>query len=432
MEPIEPSDEEMFSEASDDEPLIVPATRFIVKTDEGPLEVDPNRGRPKEYHSPSEALATHMELLQWLQTDAAIDHVSILHKRNWKLNDEEMGELYNGYDPDKDDSLAAGYVALMRSVVNHNNTMYVSGEMVRTLQGLIQDFGEEPFHPEDVPDSAGVVLFEEKIQSDPAIWEPDVEEGDSELLVQNLSPYLTLRGFAYRVVGSGSTMTIKMPSSDPKLPDVLYSLTLKGEHADDPRDQAFDKNGGIILWPLYDAGDMLVTTGAWERVGEPPVLPMSLIAVPFGPFINIYRESYDYLQMRQIIVTLFRLIWQHIITEGRMDRGERRRVDRVITKYKRVPEDGEHIKIRYLRRIESIDAHPAVRERDEEGGWSLTYRIIVRGHPRQQHYPTLGPAYDDNGDWNPDSHRKIWIDAHIRGPEDGPLVLKHSMDAVIR
>ena len=36
---------------------------------------------------------------------------------------------------------------------------------------------------------------------------------------------------------------------------------------------------------------------------------------------------------------------------------------------------------------------------------------------------TNDPAsLDPHGQWNPDSHRKIWINAHIKGPDGAPLL----------
>jgi len=159
---------------------------------------------------------------------------------------------------------------------------------------------------------------------------------------------------------------------------------------------------------------------------------MPFVAIPFGPRIEGKDEmGTDLFQMRQLVVTLFRLIWQHILVEDdHFPRPEKRRMDRIARKHKRLPDDGTEIKVRHLRRIEG----EAVSERPDEPreGHALTYRIIVRGHPRDQHYAKLGPARNADGSWNPDSHRKIWIAAFIKGPDDAPLVLKHALDAVVR
>jgi len=50
----------------------------------------------------------------------------------------------------------------------------------------------------------------------------------------------------------------------------------------------------------------------------------------------------------------------------------------------------------------------------------LTCQFWVDEHRRYQHYPSLGPAYHDNGEWNRDSHKPILIPGYVKGPEDRP------------
>ena len=60
---------------------------------------------------------------------------------------------------------------------------------------------------------------------------------------------------------------------------------------------------------------------------------------------------------------------------------------------------------------------------NNESGRRLTCQFVVEQHIRQQHYPTLGPAYLDEEKTikNPKSHRAILIPSHIKGPEDAPF-----------
>ena len=53
----------------------------------------------------------------------------------------------------------------------------------------------------------------------------------------------------------------------------------------------------------------------------------------------------------------------------------------------------------------------------------LTCQHLVEQHIRQQHFPTLGPAYldEEKEEWNPQSHRPILIPTYIKGPEDKPF-----------
>lgn len=59
-------------------------------------------------------------------------------------------------------------------------------------------------------------------------------------------------------------------------------------------------------------------------------------------------------------------------------------------------------------------------------GHRLDHLVVVRGHWRNQYYPSLGAATD------PASHRLIWINPHLRGPEDGELIEHHKVTMVSR
>lgn len=384
------------------------------------IVIDEDRPRPVPFHSPSEALQVHCELLDWVDSDEGLTTIGSL-MRSRKRDSYARDEHGNPVTGD-DESVNEGYRSVLWDTVNHNNTMYVSAHMCDQLQALIPAFENEPLWPTDLPDEKGTVLFEAAIKSVMSGRIRDDMEGDDPV-------DYWIKGFAYSRIYNQQVesfrnrlhmvINIQPPPGDP-------------EAEADPRMTAFEEHDGIILWPLFDAGEMFIAEGQWEEHGEPPVLPMVFSALPFGPRIEDWAasEGTDIYQMRQIVVTLFRLIWQHILVEEPIPRAERRRMTRMARKRKRLPDDGEEVKVRHLRRLEH-EQEPTPRDTEPGEGHPLTYRIIVRGHPRDQHYPSLGPARV-NGQWNAESHRRIWISPHIRGPEDAPLVLKHALDAVVR
>jgi hypothetical protein len=386
------------------------------------FEVDPNRNRPKPFHTPSEALETHYDLLDWIDSDHGLDitkKVVLKHRTNYGQDDEG-----NEIPPD-DDAIVEGYRSLLWETVNHNNTMFVSAHMCAQLQAMIPSFEDEPLWVTDLPDVMGTVLFEEPILSrlSASLHAPTGDPDNSPL-------DYWIKGFAYRRV-QNQTAAIERNG-------VFLRINIAPPPSEDPKDDArieqFKANDGIIVWSLFDAGEMLVSTEAWEEHGCPPMLPMPFCAIPFGPRVmdTDERAMTDLFQTRQILVTLFRLVWQYILVEDtEFSRPERRRMERAARKHKRLLDDGEGIKIRHLRRLEILEDREPI-ERDEHEGHTLTYRVVVKGHPRSQHYPSLGPARNGDGSWNEESHRKIWIDAHIRGPEGTPLVLKHNLDVVVR
>jgi len=390
------------------------------------IVVDEDRAQPTPFHSPSEALQTHCDLLDWIDSDdgfALTRDVVLKHKTNYG-----MDEHGNQVDP-RDSGVVEGYRSILWDSVNHNNTMFVSAHMCDQLQALVPTFENEPLWVTDLPDEKGTVLFEAKIRS---VLSAEISAnfpGDDPI-------DYWIKGFAYRLVRN-SVAEVERNGVDMRIHIAGPPLDAR-EHDDyvesDARVAAFAANDGLMVWPLFDAGEMFVGPGQWESHGEPPLLPMPFVAIPFGPKVEMDDSSEmttDIFQMRQLVVTLFRLIWQHILVEdAHFPRSEQRRIDRIARKRKRLPDDGEEIKVRHLRRLEH-EFEPTPRDTEPGESHPLTYRIIVRGHPRDQHYPSLGPARV-NGQWNAESHRKIWISPHIRGPEDAPLVLKHALDAVVR
>jgi len=396
------------------------AEPLILRINGDELVVDPDRQRPVPFHCPSEALQTHLELLDWVDSpdgEEFTGEIVLRHRENTGIDQD--GNVVAASDP----ILAAGYRDILWDTLNHNNTMYVSAHMCDQLQALIPTFEDEPLWPTDLPDEKGIVLFEAAIPSVMSDRLSDEARAAGDSVIN-----YWIKGFVYRRI-HGKTVTVARHGME---------MTIHIEHApsragvlegqDDRRVEAFHQHEGLLVWPLFDAGEMFVVAGQWEDHGEPPVLPMPFCAVPFGP--NVVADTgTDLFQMRQIAVTLFRLIWQHILVEEPLTRPERRRASRLAAK-RHFPLDGEEIKLRHLRRLEG-EGEQTPRDTPEGAGHTLTHRIIVRGHPRDQWYPSLGPARIE-GQWNPASHRRIWIGAHIRGPEHAPLILKHSLDAVVR
>lgn len=123
----------------------------------------------------------------------------------------------------------------------------------------------------------------------------------------------------------------------------------------------------------------------------------------------------DIIFTRKFITTIFRFMWQELlVTEPSV--GLTRAFKR---NAKRITGHDDPLCILKLRR------HSTGGSGDGEGS-RLDYRTIVRGHWRNQWYPSLGASGD------PDSHRLIWIDPHVRGPEDAPWSRKRKATALVR
>jgi hypothetical protein len=123
----------------------------------------------------------------------------------------------------------------------------------------------------------------------------------------------------------------------------------------------------------------------------------------------------DVIFTRKFITTIFRFMWQELLV-AEPSVGLTRAFKR---NAKRITGHDDPLCILKLRR------HSTGGSGDGEGS-RLDYRTIVRGHWRNQWYPSLGASGD------PDSHRLIWIDPHVRGPEDAPWSRKKKATALVR
>ena len=131
--------------------------------------------------------------------------------------------------------------------------------------------------------------------------------------------------------------------------------------------------------------------------------------------------------VRRFMLALWRFCWQRILVPEtyRPSRHETKRALRAGLTL----EDG-YVKVLRLRR--HVEAE--LRGETVDAGDPLAYdhQWIVRGHPRRQWFPSLGPARNDDGSFNIDSHRLIWIEPHLKGNPYAPVVIGHNVTAIVR
>lgn len=122
--------------------------------------------------------------------------------------------------------------------------------------------------------------------------------------------------------------------------------------------------------------------------------------------------------LRKTFLALMRFSWQELIVPRQPTAAELTRQTR--RKFERSTKGNCDINVLYLRRLRhDTDAGGA-------DGRSLTYQFLVRGHWRNQWYPSLGPATEHG------SHRQIWIDPHVKGPAGAPFLAKQKVTALVR
>ncbi|MEU4410748.1 hypothetical protein AB0F88_40110 [Streptosporangium sp. NPDC023963] len=172
--------------------------------------------------------------------------------------------------------------------------------------------------------------------------------------------------------------------------------------------------GGIPgIWITWFSGKSKTFTSAIEAVNPflatamasvPRLLPLSNAQVPFGDdgAYGEAREGAPYNSARRGWLRILKATWllmeQPIasVEDARYDRPARRRLQKQGYEPPRV-------RVITLRRAKSSADHG---ESDRE----YHHQWIVRGHWRQQYYPSRGV------------HRPVWIAPHIKGPEGAPLI----------
>jgi hypothetical protein len=108
--------------------------------------------------------------------------------------------------------------------------------------------------------------------------------------------------------------------------------------------------------------------------------------------------------LQRTILTTWLLMGQNLVSSEPVTapRAARRRIERLDPV---LDPTVRYIDLRHAR------TEPSDRPDDDgKGTREYRHRWIVRGHWRNQYYPSRG------------DHRPIWIDPHLAGPEDKPLL----------
>ena len=154
-----------------------------------------------------------------------------------------------------------------------------------------------------------------------------------------------------------------------------------------------------------------------KSAGIPKLIPAHTAAWGMGIRYDDPRylgpNSTNYVDVRKYVHTLFTMLQQRIASRQiktvprQVYRGAKR-------KFKAAP--SPEIEVVVLRR----SSNPYDKEGDSGDGIDWTHRWMVDGHWRNQWYPGLN------------SHKRIWIAPHVKGPEDKPLWIKDKVYSLER
>jgi hypothetical protein len=315
---------------------------------------------------------------------------------------------------------ANGLINIEWELLNRGETHYVSHAITAAVDAAAREATDEPLFPTDLPCPHGLMVFEY-----PLII-PDLHPITGAVMRELQMPI--------RAIG-WSTQTVQVRNRDTDMldphPGIFYALyTDEGawrslflpsvkEHLPEEWAEYRHVYDGVSthdpMWAIDTSGWAFGTS--WERGGG-----------------ELPREAFeqgkihdDVAHVRRFILAMWRFQWSRILVPQihKPTRAEHRQAVRAGLKL----EDG-YIKVLRLRRHVEMEA----RGEPTPTGDQLAYdhQWMVRGHPRRQWFPSLGPARNPDGSFNVDSHRLVWIEPHTKGNPYARLVVGHSVTAVVR
>lgn len=307
--------------------------------------------------------------------------------------------------------MAHEFVTTERDMLNRAVTHYVSLPIIDLVTNAADLAEPEPLFPTDLPCPSGLAVLETPIIV------PDL---DPEWGTVNARIKMPVRAVGWHSRPVGNKLgDAEVPGvwlifyTDQQSYEDVYLPSVRDAYAASGRGTAGLPERGEIVWPeelLPIEVNPWAFGSGWANAGD------DIRDANVAEGTVVASVAYE----RRWTLSFFRLIWQRILTPTTepWDRAARRRADRVGINAQR------DVTILKLRRVADDVGEPRVP--DDERGWTLNHRVIVRGHWRRQWYRSLGPVGDD------DAYRMVWIDPYIKGPESGPLILKHSVTSVVR
>jgi hypothetical protein len=319
---------------------------------------------------------------------------------------------------------AVGLVSNEYQILNEGETHYVSHHIASSITEAAEHSYAEPLYETDIPARHGLIVFEHPLLINDL--HPDTGK-----VVEGLTMPVRAIGWMLSneiyIRGEGGKLYTEdegyLPTSgifytlytDVEAFETFYVASCNNLVPEDERNLAKTLEDARIL------RSWAIDTSAWA------------FKTPWSAGIDERpRDQYEIGQvhsnvawMRRWLLAYFRWTFQRILvpTTYKPSKPELKRAARAGH-----PIDG-HIKVLRLRREYEADQRG---EKPESDPMRWSYQWIVRPHPRRQHYPSLGPARNEDGSFNPDSHRQIWIESYAKGNPMGPLVVGHNVTVSVR
>jgi len=320
-----------------------------------------------------------------------------------------------------------GLVEAEYETLNKGQTHYVSHHVASAVEAAAKLAADEPLFPTDLPCPEGLIVFEYPILT------PDLDPKTGAIV-----PELTM---PLRAIG-WSTQKVHARRKDYSDEDAANGVS-EMEQLDGifyvlytDRDAYMDLfvPGASKLFPDYYGEGFMPEIGEFQSTwcidtsGWAFGKPWARSAVDDETFRDEMGQGKIHntvAYIRRFMLSYFRWTWQRLLVAQTYhpSRPESKRALRA----GKPLEDG-YVKVLRLRR--EVEAEQS--GRPETDGFYFDHQWIVRGHWRRQWYKSLGPARLEDGSFNADSHRMVWIEPHTSGNPYGPLVVGHEVVAAVR
>lgn len=319
---------------------------------------------------------------------------------------------------DRVDDVGATIARTLAAQLPAAELFYVSGDMTDLARHAADTLTDYRLHPEDLPAQIGVMVYEHPPVAGTAVarhnaisvvsWGP----GRGGLWVHT---WATITPSQQGIIRIGRTLA-QLPRDEvlerarTAATHQAPQPTLENRPSTSPEaaDQAADHILATLLPNLERAPvpPSFIPAHGYEWCGLTPMEFTDMQGWPGGVSDGASSGDIDAsIALERTILATWLLMGQTLSRSESMTapRAARRRIERLD------PVLDPTVRYIDLRRARTV---PSDRPDDEVGTGAREYRHrwIVRGHWRNQYYPSRG------------DHRPIWIDPHFAGPDDKPLL----------
>lgn len=267
--------------------------------------------------------------------------------------------------PELPDRQAAAHLARAEAQRLHKADLYwVSADMADLVRHAAASMPEFTLMPEDLPSPYGLIIFEQPLKVIPS---PD---GYDDLI---------------HVIGAAWGPWRQATSEHAHLWVSWYTDTARNHENIDPRRPLAGRSWRSLGLPAlcYENETQI----AFSATPVKSINSLTGEEVEVGASYPVRELRAAWTLMQQPIAT---------VSDAHFDRAARRRLQRKDI-------EPQPVRVINLRRPKSAGEH-GESEREYHHRW------IVRGHWRQQYYPSRGV------------HRPVWIAPHVKGPDGAPLL----------